>query len=102
MKSGFSGLFLSVGASLVVIYMPGLPVMLSWRLGIDVEVGASEVTLTMARVGWLGTRLFARDCVMLTWGEGARLAQLAVRPLDGDLSRLQSALVAAGAISASR
>lgn len=89
---------LAVGDDSVVVYAPGFPVWLSRRLGVDYELSAPEVSLSRAQVGWLGTRLFSRDCLVLTWTDERDVqSELAVRPEDGDLAQLESALVAAGA-----
>lgn len=97
MKNGFGGIFFAVEDHLIVLYAPGLPLRLARRLGIDLELRAEQVSLTNARVGWLGSRLFAQECVVLTWERSAGVVQLAINPADRDLKRLQSALLHAGA-----
>ena len=101
LKNGFGGLFLAAGDGVIEINAPGVPVRLARLLGVDYVLTAAEVTLNRARVGWLGTRLFERECLVLTWSKGARTTQLAINPVDRDLSRLESALIAAGARTAS-
>jgi hypothetical protein len=88
---------LAVGDDSIVVYAPGLPPRLARRLGIDFELSAREVSVSTARVGWLGTPLFARECLVLTWADPrGRVTELAVRPEGGDLTRMESALTAAG------
>jgi len=97
LKNGFTGLMLSVGNDSLIVYAPGLPVRLARWFGVDYELSASDVSLSRAHMGWLGTPLFVRDCIVLTWTDARGLTELAVRPEGGDLDRLESALVAAGA-----
>ena len=97
MKNGFTGLMLAVGDDSIIVYAPGFPVRLARRFGVDYELSAPDVSLSSATVGWLGMRLFARECVVLTWNDGGRVTELAVRPEGGDLKRMESALTEAGA-----
>jgi hypothetical protein len=95
-KNGFTGLMLAVGDDSIVVYAPGLPVRLAQRLGVDYELSASDVSLSTAHLGWMGTALFARECLVLTWSSEGRLTELAVRPQSGDLKRMETALIEAG------
>jgi hypothetical protein len=95
-KNGFSGLMLAVGDDSIVVYAPGLPVRFARRLGVDYELSAPDVTLSTAHLGWMGTPLFARDCLVLTWSSEGRVTELAVRPEGGDLRRMETALIEAG------
>src|SRR5947199_7076180 len=96
-ENGFTGLMLAVGDDSLVVYAPGLPVRLARWFGVDFELSARDVSLSRAHLGWLGTPLFARDCVVLKWTDDRSVAELAVKPEGGDLDLLESALVAAGA-----
>lgn len=99
-KNGFGGVCLAVSEGSVKTYAPGLPRRVARALGLDRSLAASDVTFANARIGWLGTSLFARDCVVLSWRERTHDIQLAVAPEDADLDRLRSALVASGASAA--
>jgi hypothetical protein len=88
---------LAVGEDSIVVYAPGIPFRLARRLGVDYELAAPDVSLSNARVGWLGTQLLARDCIVLSWSERETVTELAVRPEGGDLKQMESALSEAGA-----
>jgi hypothetical protein len=96
MKNGFGGIRLAVDGASIDISAPGIPKRVARLLGLDHALDASALRMTTQRVGWLGTRLFARDCVVVSWRRGDHAIELAINPTDGDLSRLQSALAAAG------
>jgi hypothetical protein len=95
LKSGWGSLLLAVSDDSIVIYISALPLKLAQRLRADYELNAAEISLGAARVGWWGTQLLAKECVVLAWSEDDRLTELAVRPLDGHLDRLRSALTIA-------
>lgn len=48
------------------------------------------------RVGWLGTRLFAADSVVITGDQGSRELEIAIALSDRDVVRLEQALTDAG------
>jgi hypothetical protein len=96
LKNGFTGLMLTVSDDSIVVYAPGLPVRLARRFRVDYELHAPEVSLSTARVGWMGTQLFARECLVLRWSNEGSVTELAVWPESGDLGRLERALAEAG------
>jgi hypothetical protein len=96
-KNGFGGIFVAVGDGGVEIYARGIPARLARRVGADYSLDAADVTFGSARIGWLGTRLFERECVVLGWSDGGHTVEVAVAPTDRDLTRLRDALIAAGA-----
>jgi len=87
---------LAVSDDSIVVYAPGFPLRLARRFDVDYELHAPEVSLSKAHVGWMGTPLFARDYLVLSWSNEGKVTELAVRPEGGDLGRMARALVEAG------
>ncbi|HZS31734.1 MAG TPA: hypothetical protein VFA37_10790 [Gaiellaceae bacterium] len=92
-KNGFGGVLMTVTPNAIVVTASGGGVpALSRRLGVHYQVNPAEVSMSTGLHGWGGTFLGAKDSVVLTPRPGVRGKEVAVRPLDGDLARLQAAL----------
>jgi hypothetical protein len=65
-------------------------------LGLSYTFPADQVTVGSTRLGLLGSSLFARQWLVFGASQGKHVTEIAVTPCDGDLTRLQKALVEAG------
>ena len=86
----------------VLLHAPGVLRPLAGVLGLERDFHTSSVRMSTDRIGVLGTPLFAREYVVLTVFKKDRPAyQLALRPTDRDIARLQGALLQAGVVAES-
>jgi len=101
MRGGVAGVELVVHDDRIAVDMAGG----SGRAilgGPQPDMTPSECSMEVARIGWLGSPLFARDAIVITARRGGgRDAAIAVRPKDDDLRRLWRALREAGVIATS-
>jgi hypothetical protein len=91
-KNGFGGLFFVVEDDRLIVDGGRAFAALAPGLSLDVR-GA---TMARARMGWLGTRLFAHECVVLSGQSPRGPLALAVRLLDASNDALWDALVTVG------
>jgi hypothetical protein len=96
LKNGFCGLRLIIEGDTIQVRAPGIHRRLARVLGIEFSLAAREVTMDLARIGWLGTLLLRRDWVVLSRTGRVGVDEVAIRPRDGDLARLGAALTDAG------
>jgi hypothetical protein len=103
LKAGLSGgLRLVVDAGLIDVRTSGefATRLLRW-LGSDCRLDPSQTQMEFAPVGWLGTPINEKDCIVLSGPtRDGRTIQIAVDP-DGDPSTTWGALRKAGVIATS-
>jgi hypothetical protein len=93
LKGGLGGVELLVFAGEARIEVSGgVGRRLIPRLSFDPE----GTTMKVERVGWVGTPLFAYECIVLSGTPGGRATKAAVRPLQGGLPDAWEALLRVG------
>jgi hypothetical protein len=98
LKNGVGGVELRVHATVLVVELAGRLQRSGRRLGAEVVLETVSSRMIRRRVGWMGTRLGARDCIVISGQEPAgSYVQVAVAP-GKDLDRAWSALERAGVL----
>lgn len=87
------GIFVVVTANAIQLEFPGPGEL----LGMDLLIATEGARLRRARLGWVGTPLDRREYVVVAGEELKSQVELALAPEDGDLDRLERALLEVGA-----
>jgi hypothetical protein len=95
-KNGFGAISLLITENSVDLSAVGGLGGLARFAGVDFVFDPEATAMRTGRVGWLGTRLFAADSVVITGDQGSGEMEIAIAPSDRDVVRLEQALTDAG------
>jgi hypothetical protein len=96
LKNLMQPLSLTIVDGVIKVRTTELPRRLAATFGIDYTLAAGESSMCLARIGSHGTKLRERESVVLFATNRGKHVELAITPIDGDVERLQNALMEAG------